>query len=187
MYDYLLVGAGLFNAVIAYYATQKGKKCLVLERRTHIGGNCSTYEDEGIIVHQYGAHIFHTDDESVWNFVNQVVPFRPFINSPIAIYRDEVYNLPFNMNTFSKMWKIRTPDEAKKIIDMQSKKITESPKNLEEQAISLVGKDIQKSSGASLVKNFQLLLFVEFLYVFGMIITILILDFKGYQKVDIAL
>ncbi len=142
-YDYLIVGAGLFGAVFAYEAAEKGKKCLVIDKRNHIGGNIYTENIEGINVHKYGAHIFHTSDKEIWDYVNQFAEFNQYINSPVAIYKDELYNLPFNMNTFSRMWNIKTPAEAKKIIDEQRKQlnITE-PKNLEEQALSLVGKDV---------------------------------------------
>lgn len=142
MYDYLLVGAGLFNAVFAHEAGKRGKRCLVLERRNHIGGNCFTYDDKGIVVHKYGAHIFRTSDKWIWNYLQQFAEFNNFINSPIAIYKDEIYNLPFNMNTFSKMWDIVYPSEAKKIIEEQSREICNEPKNLEEHAIKLVGRDI---------------------------------------------
>lgn len=142
-YDYLIVGAGLFGATFAYEATKRGKKCLVIDKRNHIGGNIYTEEIEGIQVHKYGAHIFHTSDKEIWEYINQFAEFNRYTNSPIAIYKDEVYNMPFNMNTFSRMWNIKEPEEAKKIIEKQ---IEESgilePQNLEEQAISLVGKDI---------------------------------------------
>ena len=142
-YDYLIVGAGLFGAIFAYEAKKAGKKVLVIDRRDHIGGNIYTKEVEGIQVHQYGAHIFHTSDKEVWDYIQQFAEFNRYTNSPVARYKDELYNLPFNMNTFSKMWGVRTPAEAKEIIQRQIKEagITE-PKNLEEQAISLVGKDI---------------------------------------------
>ena len=142
-YDYLIVGAGLFGAIFAYEAKKAGKKVLVIDRRDHIGGNIYTKEVEGIQVHQYGAHIFHTSDKEVWDYIQQFAEFNRYTNSPVASYKDELYNLPFNMNTFSKMWGVRTPAEAKEIIQRQIKEagITE-PKNLEEQAISLVGKDI---------------------------------------------
>lgn len=142
-YDYLIVGAGLFGAIFAHEAKKAGKKVLVIDRRDHIGGNIYTKEVEGIQVHQYGAHIFHTSDKEVWNYIQQFAEFNRYTNSPVARYKDELYNLPFNMNTFSKMWGVRTPAEAKEIIQRQIKEagITE-PKNLEEQAISLVGKDI---------------------------------------------
>lgn len=141
-YDYLIVGAGLFGAVFAHEATAAGKKCLVLERRGHIGGNCYTEEIEGIQVHTYGAHIFHTSDKYVWDFINRFAEFNNYVNSPIASYKGEIYNMPFNMNTFSKMWGISTPQEAKAIIEEQRKEISGEPQNLEEQAISLVGRDI---------------------------------------------
>lgn len=141
-YDYLLVGAGLYNAVFAYHARQAGKTCLVIEKRDHIGGNIYCEDVEGIQVHKYGAHIFHTSNKKVWAFVNSLVEFNRFTNSPVANYKGEMYNLPFNMNTFSKMWGIRTPQEAKAVIDEQRAAITGEPKNLEEQAISLVGTDI---------------------------------------------
>ena len=142
MYDYLLVGAGLFNAVLAYEMTKAGKKCLVVERRAHIGGNCYTEEIEGITVHKYGAHIFRTSDRDVWQYIRQFAEFNHFINSPIARYKDELYNLPFNMNTFSKMWGIKTPGEAKEIIAEQSKGVHRPARNLEEHAIGMVGTDI---------------------------------------------
>ncbi|MBQ7889124.1 MAG: UDP-galactopyranose mutase [Erysipelotrichaceae bacterium] len=143
MFDYLIVGAGLYGAVCAHELTKKGKKCLVIDRRDHIAGNIYTKKVHGINVHQYGAHIFHTSNKKVWDYVNQFAEFNNYINSPIAVYKDELYNLPFNMNTFSKMWNIRTPQEAKDMIEKQVKdlNITE-PKNLEEQALSLVGTDV---------------------------------------------
>ncbi|MCM1123041.1 MAG: UDP-galactopyranose mutase [Eubacterium sp.] len=142
-YDYLIVGAGLYGAVFAQEAKRKGKSCLVIDRRAHIAGNIYTKEVEGIQVHVYGAHIFHTSDQKVWDYVNQFAAFNHYVNSPLAVYRDELYNLPFNMNTFSKMWGIRTPQEAKDIIAGQiaDLKITK-PRNLEEQALSLVGTDV---------------------------------------------
>lgn len=142
-YDYLIVGAGLFGAVCAEQLTKKGYRCLVIEKRNHIAGNIYTSNQEGIAVHEYGAHIFHTSDDKVWNYVRQFAKFNHFVNSPIAIYHNELYNLPFNMNTFSKLWGIVTPDEAKKKIEEEKKQYSfEEPKNLEEQAISLVGKTI---------------------------------------------
>lgn len=142
-YDYLIVGAGLFGGVFAYEAKKKGKKCLVIEKREHIAGNIYTENIEGINVHKYGAHIFHTSNKFVWNYINQFAEFNNFVNSPLAVYKDELYNLPFNMNTFSKLWGIKTPAEAKRIIEKQiSEAGISEPKNLEEQAISLVGKDI---------------------------------------------
>lgn len=142
-YDYLIVGAGLFGAVFAHEAAKKGKKCLVLDRRDHIGGNIYTEKVEGIQVHKYGAHIFHTSNKEVWEYVNQFAEFNHYINSPIAIYKDELYNLPFNMNTFSKMWNIKTPAQAREIIDRQIADLNiTNPSNLEEQALSLVGRDV---------------------------------------------
>ena len=141
-YDYVLVGAGLYSGVIAYLAGQAGKSCLVLERRDHTGGNIYCEEIEGIHVHKYGAHIFHTSNKEVWQFVNSLAEFNRYTNSPIANYKGEIYNMPFNMNTFSKMWGISTPQEAKAIIEKQKAEITGEPKNLEEQAIALVGRDI---------------------------------------------
>lgn len=143
MFDYLIVGAGLFGAVFAYEAAQKGKTCLVIDKRPHIAGNVCTEQAEGINVHKYGAHIFHTDDKKVWDYVNRFAEFNNFINSPVAVYRDELYNLPFNMNTFSKMWGIRTPAEAKaKIAEQIAKLNIGEPQNLEEQALKLVGTDV---------------------------------------------
>ena len=141
-YDYILVGSGLYSGVFAWFAKQKGKKCLVLEKRDHIGGNVYCENTEGIHVHKYGAHIFHTSNKEVWQFVNSLAEFNRYTNSPVANYKGEMYNMPFNMNTFSKMWNISTPAEAEKIIEEQKKEITGEPKNLEEQAISLVGREI---------------------------------------------
>lgn len=141
-YDYILVGSGLFAGVFAYKARQKGKRVLVLEKRHHIGGNVYCEEVEGVHVHKYGAHIFHTGNREVWDFVNSLVEFNCFTNSPMANYHGEIYNLPFNMNTFSKMWGISKPEEARAIIDDQRLGDWEEPRNLEEQAISLVGRDI---------------------------------------------
>ena len=143
-YDYLLVGAGLYSAVFAHLAAQKGKKCLCIEKRDHIGGNIYCENMENINVHKYGAHIFHTSNRKVWDFVNSLVEFNRYTNSPVANFKGEMYNMPFNMNTFSKMWGISTPDEAKAIINEQRKVISGEPKNLEEQAISLVGTDIYR-------------------------------------------
>ncbi len=142
-YDYLIVGAGLFGSIFAYEATKKGKKCLVIDKRNHVGGNIYTENIEGINVHKYGAHIFHTSDEKVWAYINNFCEFNNFINSPIANYKGEIYNLPFNMNTFNKMWGVVTPAEAiAKIEEQKAEHKTENPQNLEEQAINLVGKDI---------------------------------------------
>lgn len=142
-YDYLIVGAGLYGAVFAHQATKRGKKCLVIDKRNHIAGNIYTYECEGINVHQYGAHIFHTNNKQVWEYVNQFAEFNRYTNSPVANYKGEIYNMPFNMNTFNKMWGVITPAQAKAKIEQQRAEagITD-PKNLEEQAISLVGTDI---------------------------------------------
>ena len=142
-YDYLIVGSGLFGSIFAYEAKKRGKTCLVIDKRSHIGGNIYTKEVEGIQVHEYGAHIFHTCDREVWEYINQFAEFNHYVNSPIAIYKDELYNLPFNMNTFSKLWGIRTPQEAKQKIQEQIADLQiENPRNLEEQALSLVGKDV---------------------------------------------
>lgn len=142
-YQYLVVGAGLYGAVFAHEMEKRGKDCLVIEKRDHIAGNIYTKEVNGIQVHEYGAHIFHTSDKEVWNYVNQFAEFNHYINCPVARHKDELYNLPFNMNTFAKMWNIKTPKEAREHIDAQiaDLHITE-PKNLEEQALSLVGRDI---------------------------------------------
>ncbi len=142
MYDYLIVGAGLFGSVFAHEAKEKGKKVLVIERRPNIGGNVYTENIEGINVHKYGAHIFHTNNKKAWNYITQFAEFNRFTNSPVANYKGELYSLPFNMYTFNKMWGAVTPQEAKKKIDEQRAEIFEEPKNLEEQAISLVGRDI---------------------------------------------
>ena len=141
-YDYLIVGAGLYGAVFAHEAKKAGKRCLVIDKRAHIAGNIYTEEVEGINVHRYGAHIFHTNNKAVWQYVNQFAEFNRYTNSPVANYHGEIYNLPFNMNTFNKMWGVVTPEEAAAKIDEQKKEITGEPKNLEEQAISLVGRDI---------------------------------------------
>ena len=149
-YDYLVVGSGLFGATFAWFAHQAGKKCLVIEKRPHLGGNVFCEEVEGIHVHRYGPHIFHTDDEEVWRFVTQFVPFNRFTNSPLANYKGELYNLPFNMNTFRQMWGVTTPEEAMEKLDEQRAEIrerlslegVETPRNLEEQGLSLVGKDL---------------------------------------------
>lgn len=142
-YDYLIVGSGLFGAIFAYEMNKRGKKCLVIDKRSHIGGNVYTKEIEGIQVHQYGAHIFHTSNKDVWDYVNRFAEFNRYTNSPVARYKDELYNMPFNMNTFSKMWGVVTPKEAKEKIEQQIKEANISkPKNLEEQALSLVGRDI---------------------------------------------
>ncbi|MGI6108478.1 MAG: UDP-galactopyranose mutase [Eubacteriaceae bacterium] len=142
-YDYLIVGAGLFGSVFARQAADDGLKCLLIDRRSHIGGNAWTEEIEGICVHHYGAHIFHTDNEAVWEFVNRFARFNRYINTPIANYHGEIYNLPFNMNTFNRMWGVSTPQEAEAEINRQRSLYgVANPKNLEEQALSLVGRDI---------------------------------------------
>ena len=142
-YDYLIVGAGLFGAVFAHEMVKNGKKCLIIEKRNHVGGNIYTEKLENINVHKYGAHIFHTNNKEVWNYINQFADFNRYTNCPIANYKGELYNLPFNMNTFYQMWGVKTPSEAKARIEEQKiESKVDIPKNLEEQAISLVGKDI---------------------------------------------
>ncbi len=142
-YDYLIVGAGLYGAVFAHEAKKAGKTCLVIDKRGHIAGNIYCEDMDGIHVHKYGAHIFHTSNKKVWEYVNQFAEFNHYVNSPVAVYKDELYNLPFNMNTFSKMWGVKTPEEAQAQIEEQRAElnITE-PKNLEEQALSLAGRDV---------------------------------------------
>ena len=149
-YDYLIVGAGLFGSTFADLARKRGKRCLVIDKRPHLGGNIYCEENEGINVHQYGAHIFHTSNKEVWNFVNSIVEFNRYTNSPVANYQGKLYNLPFNMNTFYQMWGVRTPEEAKAKIEEQKAEAMEAmraagvkePRNLEEQALTLIGKDI---------------------------------------------
>ena len=142
-YDYLVVGAGLFGATFAYEAAKRGKRVKVIEKRDHIAGNIYTKEVDGIQVHQYGAHIFHTSNKEVWEYVNQFAEFNRYTNSPVANYKGHMYNLPFNMNTFSEMWGVRTPEEAMAKINEQRQEMADKePKNLEEQAISLIGRDI---------------------------------------------
>ena len=143
-YDFLIVGSGLFGAVFAHEALKRGKTCLVLEKRDHLGGNVYCESVDDIIVHRYGAHIFHTNDKQIWDYVNQFATFNRYTNSPIANFNGEIYNMPFNMNTFNKMWGVRTPEEAQAKIEEQCAVIQGEPKNLEEQAISLVGIDIYK-------------------------------------------
>ena len=149
-YDYLIVGSGLFGATFAYFAHKQGKKCLVIDKRPQLGGNVYCGNIEGINVHKYGAHIFHTSNKMVWDFVNSLVPFNRYTNSPVANYHGKLYNLPFNMNTFSEMWGVKTPAEAQAKIDeqraeavakMKAAGVTE-PRNLEEQALTLIGKDV---------------------------------------------
>lgn len=149
MYDYLIVGAGIFGSIFAHEANKKGKKCLVIDKRNHVGGNIYTENIDGINVHKYGAHIFHTSNKEVWNYINQFAEFNRYTNSPVARYKDELYNLPFNMNTFSKLWNVKTPEEAKNKIEEEKKEFKEKlagrePANLEEQAISLIGRTIYK-------------------------------------------
>ena len=146
-YDYLIVGSGLYGATFAFLAKQKGKRCLVIDKRPHLGGNVYCENIAGINVHKYGAHIFHTSNKEVWDFVNSFVSFNRYTNSPVANYHGELYNLPFNMNTFSKLWGVRTPDEAKAKIEEQKAEAVAAlngrePQNLEEQALTLVGRDI---------------------------------------------
>lgn len=143
MYDYLVVGSGLFGAIFAYEANKKGKKVLVIDRRKHVGGNIYTESKDGINVHKYGAHIFHTSNKEVWEYIKQFAEFNRYTNSPVARYKDELYNMPFNMNTFNKLWGVVTPKEAKEKIEQEKREAgIKEPKNLEEQAISLVGKTI---------------------------------------------
>lgn len=142
MYDYVIVGAGLYGAVFASEMSKRGKRCMVLDKRPHIGGNLYTKNIEGINVHQYGAHIFHTDNEDIWKYINQYGQFNNYINSPLANYKGEIYNLPFNMNTFYRMWGKSKPHEVQAVIESQKNAIKGEPKNLEEQAISLVGLDV---------------------------------------------
>ncbi len=148
-YDYLIVGAGLFGAVFACESSRRGKKCLVIDRRSHIGGNAYTENIAGINVHRYGAHIFHTNDREVWEYINGFAEFNRFTNTPLANYNGEIFNLPFNMNTFYRLWGVTNPSEAERIIEAQREK-NPAPKNLEEQALSLVGRDIYKK----LVKDY---------------------------------
>ncbi len=142
MYDYLIVGAGLFGSVCARELTDAGRSVLVIDRRMHVGGNIYTEKIEGINVHKYGAHIFHTNNRTVWEYITRFADFNRFTNSPVANYKGELYSLPFNMYTFNRMWGVVTPEEAAARIAEQRKEITGEPKNLEEQAISLVGRDI---------------------------------------------
>ena len=152
-YDYLIVGAGLYGSMFAYRAHKAGKKCLVIDRNPHIGGGCYTEQVNGINVHKYGPHIFHTSNKEVWDFMNSLVPFNDFINSPVACYKGKRYNLPFNMNTFHQLWGVNTPDEAKAIIEKQRAEYAniEVPQNLEEQALKLAGRDIYET----LVKGYS--------------------------------
>ena len=142
MYDYLIVGSGLYGATVAQQLHQAGKSVLVIDKRPNIAGNVYTYRCEGINVHQYGAHIFHTNNKAVWDYVQKFATFNRFTNSPVANYHGELYSLPFNMYTFNKMWGVVTPEEAAAKIEEQRKEITREPQNLEEQAISLIGRDV---------------------------------------------
>ncbi|MDD4700243.1 MAG: UDP-galactopyranose mutase [Oscillospiraceae bacterium] len=142
VYDYLIVGSGLFGAIFANEASKRNKSCLILEKRSNIGGNVYTQQKDGINIHAYGAHIFHTSNETVWNYVNQFARFNNYVNSPVANYHGELYNLPFNMNTFYQMWRVITPDQARQTIEKQKKPLLGEPANLEEQAQSLIGNDI---------------------------------------------
>ncbi|SEB42692.1 UDP-galactopyranose mutase [Tenacibaculum sp. MAR_2009_124] len=143
MYDYLIVGSGLYGSVFAHEATKRNKKCLVIDKRSHFGGNVYCENLSGINVHKYGAHIFHTNDKEIWNYVNQFAEFNNYINSPVSLSNGKLYNLPFNMNTFYQLWGVTTPQEVKEIINKQIKEFgVDKPKNLEEQALSLVGKDV---------------------------------------------
>lgn len=149
-YDYLIVGSGLYGATFSYFAKQKGKKCLLIDKRPHLGGNVYCESIEGINVHKYGAHIFHTSNKEVWDFVNSIVPFNRYTNCPVANYKGKLYNLPFNMNTFYQMWGVTTPEAAKAKIEVQRKEAvaaleSRKPANLEEQALILVGKDIYEA------------------------------------------
>lgn len=145
-YDYLIVGSGLFGSVFAHEATKRGKKCLVIDKRNHIGGNVFCENIEGINVHKYGAHIFHTNDKNIWDYVNQFAEFNNYINSPLSFSKGKLYNLPFNMNTFYQLWNLSKPEDVKRKIEQQIREYGfENPKNLEEQALSLVGKDIYET------------------------------------------
>ena len=187
-FEYLVVGAGPFGAVFAHEAHKRGKSVLVIDRRNHIAGNLYCESKDDINIHVYGAHIFHTSLKHVWEYVNQFAEFNHYVNSPVANYKGEIYNLPFNMNTFSKMWNIRTPKEAQDIITKQRSAITSEPKNLEEQAISLVGTDIYEKlikgytekQWAVNVRNCQLLLLNVYLSVIHTITITLMTVSKAF-------
>ena len=197
MYNYLIVGAGLYGAMFAYKAMQAGKKVLVIDKRSHVGGNLFCESVEDIDVHKYGAHIFHTSNKQVWDFVNSFVEFNRYTNSPIANYKGELYNLPFNMNTFYQMWGVKTPKEAIEKINEQRKEAVdklkedgvEKPRNLEEQALILVGKDlyeklvkgILRNSGGDNVLSYLRLLSGVYLYVWYLIIITLMINIKVFQ------
>ena len=187
-YDYLVVGAGLFAAVFVRQAIEAGKRCLVIDKRSHIGGNIYCENVDGIHVHQYGAHIFHTDNKQVWDYVNRFVSFNRYTNSPLANYKGKLYNLPFNMNTFNKLWGVNTPQEAKAKIEEQRKEYAyiKSPANLEEQALTLCGKKvIQKNNGDVQQRNFLLLSSRGFLFVLLMIIITSMMSIREFPKEDI--
>lgn len=200
-YDYLIVGAGLFGSVFAYKAKQQGKKCLVIDRRSHFGGNIYCEKMEGINVHKYGAHIFHTSNKKVWEFVNSIVEFNRYTNSPVANYKGKLYNLPFNMNTFYQMWGVTTPAEATAKIEeqkteavarMKEQGVTE-PRNLEEQAQLLIGKDIYEAlikgytenNGDVNVQNCLLSSSSVCLYVWSLITIISTTSIRVFLLVDI--
>lgn len=195
MFDYLIVGSGLFGSTFAFEMSKRNKKCLVIDKRNHIGGNTYCQRINGINIHKYGPHIFHTNNKRIWDYINQFTEFNNFICSPIANYKGEIYNLPFNMNTFAKMWNIERPSQAKEKIEKQKREYNISnPKNLEEQAISLVGKEIYeklikeytekqwrkecKDLPASIINRLP----VRYIY---MIIIIIMIDTKEYQLTGI--
>lgn len=191
-YDYLVVGSGLYGAIFAHEAKAKGKSVLVVDKRPNIAGNVYTEKQEGINVHMYGAHIFHTNDKRVWNYITQFAEFNRFTNSPVANYKGELYSMPFNMYTFNKMWGVVTPEEAAAKIEEQKKEITGEPKNLEEQAISLVGRDIYeklvrailKSSGVVTVRSFRLSSSSDFLLDLPLTTITSTLFIRVFQSVD---
>ena len=180
-YDYLIIGAGLFGSVMAEQLVRQGKRCLVIDKRSHVGGNIYTSNVNGITVHQYGAHIFHTNDKEVWEYINSFSDFNRYTNSPIANYKGKLYNLPFNMNTFYQIWGVTTPQEAQCKIEQQRTQSDIEPVNLEEQAISLVGRDIYEilikgyteKQWDVIVKSFLPLLLNAYLYVSPLITIIL--------------
>ena len=193
-YDYLIVGAGLFGAVFAHEATRCGKTCLVIDRRDHIGGNIYTEEVEGIQVHRYGAHIFHTSRKHVWEYINQFTEFNHFINSPIAIYKDELYNMPFNMNTFHQLWGVKTPAEAQaKVQEQIARMHITHPRNLEEQALALVGQDVYeklvegytRKQWEENVRIFRRLSLNVFLFATHMTTITLKIRIRVFRKADI--
>ena len=186
MYDYLVVGSGLFGAIFAHEAKKAGKSVLVIEKRPNIAGNIYTEKIEGINIHKYGAHIFHTNDTRVWNYITQFAVFNRFTNSPVANYKGELYSMPFNMYTFNKMWGVVTPEEALEKINEQRKEIQGIPQNLEEQAISIVGREgIQKSSGEETAKIYRRLSSSGYRYVLLLIIIILMHFTKEFPLADI--